>query len=361
MLSGCGQSVTFPTPSGGPSAQLSGPSAGSSPGPASDRVTAFYYFWYGTPQQDGQWRHRNQNGHKPPDDIASIYYPERGPYSSRDPAILAEQMAELSKARIAVIAVSWWGQGGWEDQALSDLFAAASTAGIKIAFHIEPYTGRTAQSVVADIRYLLTAWGSSPALYRVSRPTSASASSAARPVFYIFAASQLVSSDLRAGLAGLRGTADDSIVLVHSPSPATATRDGADGIYTYNPLASPDTFAALVSGCKAANLLCSPDVSPGFDNSQAVASGARLMPRQNGARYDAMWQAAIAAGAEWIGVVSFDEWHEGTQIEPAKDFSSGARTYAGYDGAYGTSKANAPEAYLDRTAYWVGQLGKAAG
>ena len=319
----------------------------------STKVTAFYYMWYGTPTHDGAWRHWNQNAHQPPDDIASQYYPERGPYSSRDAAVLAAQMADLRTAGVGVIAVSWWGQGSWEDKSLEALFAAATAGGIEVAFHLEPYAGQTAASIVADIRYLLGRFGSSAALYRVSRPTSASASTAARPVFYVFAPSRLPASSLKAALRGLRGTADDSIVMIHSPNAASAVRDGGDGVYTYDPLASPDSFAALVAGCRADNLICSPDVSPGFDNRQAVTKPQQVIDRQNGARYDTMWQAAIATGPEWIGVVSFNEWHEGTQIEPARDYAAGTRTYLGYEGAWGVTGADAPDAYLARTAYWV--------
>jgi glycoprotein endo-alpha-1,2-mannosidase len=324
--------------------------------PASPQVTAFYYLWYGTPAHDGAWRHWNQNSHLPPDDIASQFYPERGPYSSRDPSVLSAQMADLRSARIGVIAVSWWGQGSWDDQSLDALFAAATAASIKIAFHLEPYSGQTAASVAADIRYLLGRFGSSPALYRVSRPSSASASAAPRAVFYLFAPTRMPAADLKTALGGLRGTADDSIIMIHSPKAATAVRVGGDGVYTYDPIGSPDAFAAMVANCRADNLICSPSVSPGFDNRQAVTTVQQVIDRQNGARYDAMWQAAIRTAPEWISIVSFDEWHEGTQIEPARDYSAVARTYAGYEGAFGVSAADAPDAYLARTAYWVARF-----
>ena len=278
-----------------------------SPQTASTAVTAFYYAWYGTISNDGAWRHWNQNGHQPPGDIASQYYPQSGPYSSRDPAILAAQMADLRAARIGVIAVSWWGQGGWDDQTLPALFTAAAAAGIKISFHLEPYTGQTAASIAADIRYLLGRFGTSPALYRVARPTAADSSTAQRPVFYVFAPSRLPSADLKAAFGGLRGTADDSIVMIHSPKASSATHDGGDGVYTYDPVGSPDAFAALVADCRAANIICSPSVSPGFDNREAVSSGQQVVDRQNGARYDATWQAAVAAKPEWVSIVSFNE------------------------------------------------------
>ena len=52
-------------------------------------------------------------------------------------------------------------------------------------------------------------------------------------------------------------------------------------------------------------------------------------------------------------IASFNEWHEGTQIEPAAPPGRhGAYRYLGYDGAWGLSGVPAETAYLDRTAYW---------
>ena len=31
-----------------------------------------------------------------------------------------------------------------------------------------------------------------------------------------------------------------------------------------------------------------------------------------------MWRAAIRAGADGVTITSYNEWHEGTQIEPAR-------------------------------------------
>jgi glycoprotein endo-alpha-1,2-mannosidase len=364
-LTACGSLTPTPTSGssnseGTPTATTGSPnstpaqstSTSASPTP-STLVTAFYYLWYGTLAHDGAWRHWNQLNHLPPDDLASAFYPLRGPYSSRDPAVLASQMTELRSAGIGAIAVSWWGRDSWDDQSLDALFAAAETAGIRIAFHLEPYVGQTAVSVANDVRYLVGRFGSSPALLRISRPTSASGTAAPRPVFYVFAASRLPAAELKSSLQGLRGTSYDSIVMIHSPKASSAVNDGGDGVYTYDAMASPDAFAGLVSDCRAANVICSPSVSPGFDNRQAVATGQQLVDRQSGVRYDSMWQAAISARSEWIGVTTFNEWHEGTQIEPAQGFVAGARTYSGYDGSYGATAADAPDAYLRRTAHWV--------
>ena len=61
---------------------------------ASPRVSIFYYPWYGTPARDGAYLHWGQGGHVPPLDLATSYYPVRGPYSSSDPTIVAAQMKE---------------------------------------------------------------------------------------------------------------------------------------------------------------------------------------------------------------------------------------------------------------------------
>src|SRR5438309_8352827 len=116
-------------------------------------VSAFYYPWFGT-AEDGGYAHWAQNGHAPPVDIASSYYPAYGPYSSSNAAVIATQLSEAARGGIDELAVSWWGRGSAEDKVLPDVLAGASQAGLQIAAHIEPYAGRSVESVVADAAYL---------------------------------------------------------------------------------------------------------------------------------------------------------------------------------------------------------------
>ena len=49
-----------------------------------------------------------------------------------------------------------------------------------------------------------------------------------------------------------------------------------------------------------------------------------------------MWHAAIAAEADEVTITSFNEWQEGTQIEPAAPPARhGDYSYASYNGAWG--------------------------
>ena len=70
-----------------------------------------------------------------------------------------------------------------------------------------------------------------------------------------------------------------------------------------------------------------------------------------------MWHAAIAAGADEVTITSFNEWQEGTQIEPAAPPARhGDYSYISYNGAWGLTGVAAEPAYLDRTAYWAALL-----
>lgn len=76
----------------------------------------FYYPWYGNPASDGKYLHWNHeyiqhwdakeakrwpNGrHIPPDDIGSNYYPELGPYSSRQYSVIENHMKQITSAGI---------------------------------------------------------------------------------------------------------------------------------------------------------------------------------------------------------------------------------------------------------------------
>jgi hypothetical protein len=112
-------------------------------------------------------------------------------------------------------------------------------------------------------------------------------------------------------------------------------------------------LARLCSEAHAKGLLCAPSVGPGYDARRAVGDP-YVKARHHGQTYDAMWHAAIAAGADRITITSFNEWQEGTQIEPAATaLRLGGYRYFSYDGAWGLHGVAAEYAYLDRTAYWA--------
>jgi glycoprotein endo-alpha-1,2-mannosidase len=295
--------------------------------PRQRRVAIFFYPWYSTPAVDGEWRHWQQGDASPPQLIASNYYPARGTYSSSDPGVLRAQMAEIAATGVNEVVTSWWGRGSPEDERLALVARAARARGLALTVHLEPYGKRTAASTADDIRYLR---------------------GLGVRTFYVYDAERIAADEWSAALTPF-GSAR---LFAHTRLVGWAKRAGFDGIYTYTN-ADADDFARLCTQAHAAHLLCAPTVSPGFDARRAV--GTRLVrPRRNGHAYDAQWCAALRAAPDFVTIASYNEWHEGTQIEPASSTPPGRRgTYRTYAGAYRLTGKAAERSYIGRTALWT--------
>lgn len=131
-------------------------------------VHLFFYSWYGPSEKEkSHWDHtilphwNEETRKKYPHgmrfnpankDIGSACFPERGMYDSTNPCVLDAQMKEIKDAGTDVLVVSWWGrpdmpgthdgEGVVTDHHVPAILAAAEKAGVKIAFHLEPYKGK---------------------------------------------------------------------------------------------------------------------------------------------------------------------------------------------------------------------------
>jgi glycoprotein endo-alpha-1,2-mannosidase len=297
------------------------------PGPLapSERVGIFYYPWFATPRADGHYSHWHQNGRRPPLDVASSFYPARGVYSSADSLVVDAQMREIADAGIGVVITSWWGRSSREDRRLPLVLGAARRHGLRVAAHVEPYRGRTVASTEADIAHL-RGLGISD--------------------FYVWASSELPTGEW----AAMNGRLEGVRVFANTNLAGLAAAGGFDGLYTYDVLLFDGAlFPRLCKQARQLNLLCAPSVGPGYDARRATAD-LRVKPRRDGARYDGMWRGAVRAKADQVTITSYNEWHEGTQIEPAHAGRSG---YESYEGAWGLTGPAAETAYLDRTEFWI--------
>jgi len=296
-------------------------------------TSIFYYPWYGTPKLDGKYLHWNVRGHLPPDDLASTFYPSRGPYSSRDWKVLTKQMAEIAGAGIDEVVSSWWGRGSPEAERLPAVMRAAWKHGLDVAVHLEPYEkwNRTPAAVAEDLGYLRDL-----GIGRV----------------YVYRPFTTLIGD--ADWAELAAEFPSIELFAQTDDAARAAKAGFDGVYTYDVYAvRGGAFAGLCARAREAGIACAPSVGPGYSAARAT-SDYRVRGRRAGATYDGMWRAAIAAEPNRITITSYNEWHEGTQIEPArKQAESIYGRYASYEGAYGRTGRAAEQAYIVRTAYWT--------
>ncbi len=289
----------------------------------------FFYPWYSNMRHDGGYAHWTQGGHQPPFDLASQFYPARGPYSSDDPRVLHGQMREIASAGVDEVVSSWWGQGSPEDLRLTAVARAARRFHLRVAVQLEPYPGRTVESIGADIVYLR-----SLGIHDV----------------YVYRAGDFAPEDwwpVTRQPNGMRLFAQTNHV-------GFAARAGFAGFYTYDILLYDGAkFGRLCAQAREAGILCAPSVGPGYE-ATAATGDTRVKPRLDGSTYDSMWRAAQDAGADLVTITSYNEWGEGTQIEPA---GHGGR-YESYDGAYGLHGRAAERAYITRTRYWTSLTGR---
>ncbi len=308
---------------------LIAPAAASAAGESS----IFYYPWWGTKQQDGRYLHWNQRGHAPPSDLATTYFPARGAYSSSDVRVLRAQMEEMKAAGITEVVSSWWGWGSTEDLRLPKVLREAKARGLKVAVQIEPYGSweRTPETLASDLVHLQNAGITRAYVYQPF--------------------DDLIDID---AWAKLNRDAPTIEMLAQTTDVTKAAAAGFDGVYTYDVFGiRGGAFAGLCDRAHALDLICAPSVGPGY-NAWRATGDERVRIRRQGATYDGMWRAAIAAAPDRITITSYNEWHEGTQIEPARRHPpSWYGAYESYEGAYGQEGTAAESAYIVRTAYWT--------
>uniref|UniRef100_A0A2K6VPZ7 Glycoprotein endo-alpha-1,2-mannosidase n=1 Tax=Onchocerca volvulus TaxID=6282 RepID=A0A2K6VPZ7_ONCVO len=355
-------------------------------------VQIFYYPWYGNPEFDSgkyyHWNHRHISHwdpsiaqkyptgfHVPPLDIGSSFYPLLGSYSSRDPAVIEQHMKWMLSAGIDVVIVSWYppeisdAQGHSWDDLIPILLNFVAKYRLKLSFHLEPYEHRNAESLRRDIEYIIDNYGNHSALYRMKRPKSRRKTNdeknsrhndlyAYLPLLYFYD-SYLVSSDDWKKLTEPSGefTVRDSKydvlfigLLVKSEDRHSLLHAGFDGIYTYFASvgfsygSTPSTWPSLSAFCRKNDLIFIPSVGPGYDDRRVRPwNAANYKDRMNGKYYADMFEMAHIARANIITITSFNEWHEGTQIEPAVPFIDNNTGFV-----YSTY-VQGPEQYLHQT------------
>jgi glycoprotein endo-alpha-1,2-mannosidase len=262
------------------------------------------------------------------------------------------------KAKVNVVVISWWALEGDEQSSGIDhitpmLFEVALELDMRIAFHLEPYNGRTALSTKKNLQTIMTQYGKHPALYRRN----------GLPMCYVYDSYHTPALEWSAILSAngthtIRGTDHDhimiSLYLSAMESASFVEQAGFDGIYTY--FASQgftygstlNNWQSIAEWSKQKNLIFIPSVGPGYiDTKIRPWNEVSIRARKDGEYYDEMWKEALKQHVPIVSVTSYNEWHEGTQIEPAIPREG-----------YSDYSPMKPDFYLTRTAHWVDEMSK---
>lgn len=181
------------------------------------------------------------------------------------------------------------------------------------------------------------------------------------PLFYVYDSyltpaeswAQLLTAG---GPRSLRGSPYDGVFLalmVEERHQRDIAAGGFDGMYTYFASngfsfgSSQRNWRALKAFCADNELLFVPGVGPGYaDASVRPWNGPSGRNRVNGRYYETALRAALDARPDLLAVTSFNQWHEGTQIERAVPKKTADRVYLDY-------RPHGPQHYLELTRRWA--------
>lgn len=290
-------------------------------------VVAFYYAWY----DENSWSD---------DQLSDLPVTT---YVSRDRGAMGRHIDQAKAAGIDAFLVAWYGPGGETNQTEANLAAmleeaAARNFKIGILFETDsPFMGGV-DAIGAGLQHALSVHANHPAYLRAD----------GKPVIFFW----------RPGIYGsgawsaLRRQADAGYgSLWIAEGVDTSLLSVFDGHYlysnTWNPPANLTTtnqkFARQVDGMRqstGAPKLWVATVMPGYDDVRVRPNSGFARSRDGGGYYAQSWQAAIASAPNWVVITSFNEWPEGTYIEPSVAFG---------------------DQYLSLTASWSGQFKTGAG
>lgn len=262
------------------------------------RVLAFYYGWYGTPQGPAHaWAHWLPDS--PHHGAAAT--PQLGLYDSADKAIIRQQVAWAREAGIEGFVLSLWPGDPHGELVLKNLLEAVQGTDFLVSAYLE--SAKDAEHLHKQIQDVSERYGSHANWLRQD----------SKPVLFLYGriVDPWPSSTLRLALR-------DAPAFVIGDSTRPEKVPLLDGTHTYINAAWPERYRRELLAMRAQSrlhdkLLCA-TVAPGYDDTRVRTPGL-LMRRDEGRFYARTWSTATLA--DWVLVSTWNEWHEGTQIEPS--------------------------------------------
>jgi glycoprotein endo-alpha-1,2-mannosidase len=306
----------------------------------------------------GDWANNDTDGHwgawrrqkddysgdffEPPDSIPSVLHPQLGIYSSHDLTVLRSHIEAMAQVGVDVIVFPWHGSSSFVDETLRLLFPLAAKSGLGILPFISNYPGRNSTTIRTDLEYYGRMHMSHPAQYKLL----------GKPAVVIYDAHSLQESwQFLAPIGGVTflGSANglnDFFGMFE---------EGYAGFLTYFAgeeltwCGNPENWPQLAASARERGMVFIPAVAPGYNNSAVTRWNARMhRPRNCSDYYDRRWVSALATEPDIILINSFNDWPEGSAIEPAVEKPGFPLTDHIWCGA--TPDANY---YLERTREWV--------
>jgi hypothetical protein len=314
------------------------------------QVLAFYYGWYGNPATSGRWVHWEKVDTAAKTIGNATHYPEAGAYDSHDAKLVVQLCREAKAAGITGFIASWWAPGDFHDQGLPLLLNAARRNGLSVTVYFElvhPESDPQPVGAVRDVLYLLKHYGDDPAWLKVD----------GKPVLFVYsrAVGQLKVAGWQKVMREVNEKYPGGAVFIGDQITPNAARV-FDGIHTYNPTGytagkSPEQIRAWAHAAypdwvriAGTNRIACLTVIPGFDDRKLGRPEPRPVTDRHGDdTLKILFTEAVAANPDWILITSWNEWHEGSEIEPSlENGGSALKTVAEFAPGFTRLKPRSP-------------------
>lgn len=328
-----------------------------------------YYPWYRT----NPWEHWGQFDRNPPLDAATTMMPLLGVYNSVDVPVIEQHARWIADAGVGSINFSWWGPGSLTDRCVHLVMDIMRAHDIHVTFHIEPYANDRSWRFAEDIAYLIREYGDRRRWDNFLLLERANGVSG--PVFKVFRSIlPLTETDCLGRTTPIADYTPDEVwrqqitaarqtfardfpitFLADSLNLGRTAASTFDGIAIYDNFVTPELWPSIEATFRTQNLVSSFNIHAGFHaieprgpqgpcyapfpiappvgplDWRLEADRARLADA-NDARIRSSLQTTTslqaaeqstnwAAGFFLVYINSFNEWHEGSSFEPAKNWA----------------------------------------
>jgi hypothetical protein len=288
-------------------------------------VYAHFMIWFETNKTSlntGKWGwHWTMNASLNPGsgEIASYYHPLTGAYASGDADVLDYQCLLMKYSGIDGVIVDWYGSDADNNTARHTsntvaLFNAIKKAGLKLSICYEDNTYASAADPVAsartDMTYLARNFFSSDNYAKVD----------GKPLLLDFGPQAITTPKDWYRVFQSLTTKPEFIVLNGASSKANdATYTNSEGEFLW---VNPNPAAWYTTAKKSFSLTIG-GAMPGFKDYYKLGNagdGYTTYDDEGGALFTRQLEAARTAGLDWLQISTWNDYGEGTVIEPTKEF-----------------------------------------
>ena len=255
-------------------------------------------------------------------EIASHYYPTMGPYDSGDPAIVTYQLRLMKAAGIDGIIVDWYGLSDLYDYPLihrntQALFSLTEPLGLKVGICYEDQTiprlveakkisiANRVDYAVRELDWLAKNWFPRRGYLRLN----------GKPVLLSFGNDGLTDAEWETALTRQRG----KVIYLSEHRRRPCADGGFDWPIPQRGLAQVEAFATARKGWPVSMPVAFPRFHDIYAQGKAQPSYGRI-DDDNGRTFATTLERALRSGAPMVQIATWNDWGEGTGIEPTHEF-----------------------------------------